>query len=223
MVSEFAFRCCAGIDGHNLALGSRDVGLPGSRRRSRHGQQLHPTGYGHTRLRSFGASGRRRADRGDAKKQADLDLSAPPITAHAGHDHRATRPEFLHVSCVTLPHGILTGKKPRIDLTRLFLVTRIDAKALEWTPGRGLPARLVGCRLRGLRGSRGLRGGLCFGSRREQNTRQTRQYCRCADPHLDAHSSLLRAIRSPIAAATSTAATAGFFSKNRFPLFRTML
>jgi hypothetical protein len=48
------------------------------------------------------------------------------MTAHAGHDHRTTRPEFLHVGCTADPNRVRAGIIVRIDVVRL--VVGIDAK-----------------------------------------------------------------------------------------------
>ena len=76
-------------------------------------------------------------------------LAAAPDARHARHDHRAARPEFLHVGCVTHPNRIRTGIVARIHIVGLGLVARIDPKPLRRTGWLG--ERLFGSCLRGAR------------------------------------------------------------------------
>src|ERR1700754_2143977 len=62
--------------------------------------------------------------------------AARPVTAHARHDHRATRPEFLDIGGVTHAHRVRAGVVMRVDA--FFLVGR-NAKpgtANAWRRGR---------------------------------------------------------------------------------------
>jgi hypothetical protein len=67
MAPNIARRAFFNIDDNDLAFGSRRTGVTRSRRRSRYGRPLHPTGDGHSRLWNLSAGGRRRADRRTAK------------------------------------------------------------------------------------------------------------------------------------------------------------
>lgn len=114
-------------------------------------------------------------------------LTGTPDAAHVGHDHRAARPEFLHIGCVANPHGVRTRKIPRIDAVRFRPVKRINPNPPR-RPSNRLRKRLIDDRLRCLRGPRPLRRGLRLGSGRKQGqtSRKSRRYCRSPDTHLDA-------------------------------------
>lgn len=141
----------------------------------------------------------------DRRREA-AKLTAAPVAAHARHDHRAARPVFLHVGCAAIPHRIAAGIIPGIDAVGSRFVTRIDAQARQRPPDTALRGYLGRQGLRRLRRPHPLRRGLRLGSGcgQRKNACQSQQYCRCPDPHHDAHPNLLWTVRSPIAAPTST-------------------
>ncbi len=163
-------------------------------------------------------------------------LAAAPDAAHAGHDHRAAWPVFLHVGRVTHPHGVRTGEIPRINAVRFRLVTGIDAKPRRRPPNGGLRGWRVD---RGrLRGPRPLRHGLRLGAGREQRTdaRKSHRYCQSPDTHPDAHPNryLPYALRLPRQRQPPAGPVSGQapprdqlvnenFPENRVPLLRIML
>ena len=198
-ISRFAFATtstAAGLLWATAALASQGPGGgPGT-------AGISPTGDGCCRPWSVGAGGRRRADR----RREAAKLTAAPVAAHARHDHRAARPVFLHVGCAAIPHRIAAGIIPGIDAVGSRFVTRIDAQARQRPPDTALRGYLGRQGLRRLRRPHPLRRGLRLGSGcgQRKNPCQSQQYCRCPDPHHDAHPNLLWTVRSPIAAPTST-------------------
>src|SRR5260370_40207088 len=68
----------------------------------------------------------------------DHALTKPPETAHAEHDHRAARPEFLHVGCVAFAHRIWARLVAGINAGHPPLAFRIDPQARHPSPD---PAR----------------------------------------------------------------------------------
>jgi hypothetical protein len=167
MAPNIARRAFFYIDDNDLAFGSRRTGVTRSRRRSRHGRALHPTGDGHPGLWNLSAGGRQRADWRAAKALRAADLTATPIAVHAGYDHRAAWPVFLHISRVALPDRIPAGEIPGINAIGFRLIPRINANALGRPPDRRLRGRLIRDRRRCLRNPRARRG-LRLRTRREQ-------------------------------------------------------
>lgn len=129
-------------------------------------------------------------------------LAVAPIAVHVGHDHRAARPVFLHIGCCAIPHRIAARKITRIDVIRFCLIARMDRHASRQPSNPDLIVR------RRLRGPNPGRRGLRFRSGRGQQKCPDKgePNCRRLDPLHHAHPNLLSALRSPIAAPTSTGA-----------------
>jgi hypothetical protein len=133
--------------------------------------------------------------------------AAAPDAGHARHDHGAARPVFLHIGCIAHPNGIRAGIVARINPIGLDLSAGINANPPRRTGGRMQSQVLGRQRLRNLRA---LLRCLRFSTHCEQRKRARKeapQYCPFPDTHGDARpqSAINRAaLRSPIAAATST-------------------
>jgi hypothetical protein len=142
-------------------------------------------------------------------------LAAAPIAVHAGHDHRAARPEFLHVGCRAFAHRITAREIARIDTIRFRLAARIDRHASRRPSNPDLAVGLGWRRLRHPHSGRcGLRS--CSGRGQRNRPDKGQPNCRRLDPLHRAHPSLLSILRSPIAAPTST----GPGAQNRRPKSR---
>lgn len=133
-------------------------------------------------------------------------LAAAPIAVHAGHDHRAARPVFLHIGCGAVPHRVAAREIVRVDIIRFRLIARIDRHASRRPSNPDLTIGLRGGWWRRLRcphpGRRGLR--FCSGSGQRNCPDKGKPNGRRLDPLHHAHPNLLSALRSPIAAPTST-------------------
>ena len=221
--------------------------LPRARWRSRHCQPLHAADHGDHRLWCLGAGGRRWVDRRRATALIwPKRLTSTPDAAHAGHDHRAAGPVFLHIGRVAHPDGVRAREIPRVNALGFRLIAGIDAKPRRRPSNGRLDGALVGRGLGRLRGPRPLWRSLRPGTGREQRKHACKghRYCQSPDTHRDAHPNPLPALRSPIAAAASTAGRTHFrqaplpgrvawagsaanasvrFRGNRFPFFRIML
>jgi len=133
-------------------------------------------------------------------------LAAAPITTHAGHDHRAARPVFLHIGRRAIPHRVAARKIVRIDIIRFRLGARIDWHTSRQPSNTDLALRRRGPGWRCLRCPNPGRRGLRFRSGRGQQKcpDKGQPNCRRFDPLHHTHPSLLSTLRSPIAAPTST-------------------
>jgi hypothetical protein len=124
-------------------------------------------------------------------------LAAAPIAIHAGHDHRAARPIFLHIGCRAIPHRVAARKIVRIDIIRFRLGARIDRHASRQPSNPDLTLGRRGPGWRCLRCPNPGRRGLRFRSGRGQQKYpgKGQPNCRRFDPLHHAHPSLLSTLR----------------------------
>ena len=126
--------------------------------------------------------------------------TAAPVTAHARHDHRPARPEFLDVSRVAFPHGVRTRIEARIDIVGPKSIGRIDGIGIDTKTGRR-PAdsprrRRIGHRLRQTySGWRGLRR--CARGRQQKRARDRQRKQHGPDPNHSGHPNFLPEAHGP--------------------------
>lgn len=136
-----------------------------SRRRSGHRQPINTASHGDCRLWRRGIDRGRGPHRVAEAKVLKTHSSAAPDAGHARHDHRAARPEFLHIGCIAHPNRVRAWIIARVNTVRLGQVAGINPN-----PPRRTDRLCKRLSRRGLRGSRALRRDLRFGARRQQRT-----------------------------------------------------